>query len=288
MGWSNDIPSPFAVGGDGVSGRIEVYDASNNLLATIDENGMIVYDALGNIVDRNDANGIEVLGTDGSSLFLSVGGGAAMEATPPELPGHPIKPAVVYGGSFEDAFERIVQLGLEGPGVDGLGFAQVIIFGEDGISGAPAFIQATGRFEANGKTIVGTEDVLNSAQGAATTTSATFVNMPAPSSLSFTKQWDDTYTDLVVDLDVGVRVTVAGATGAEFAILCDGVDTVITKKEIFTIGEHETASGIVKLTGLAAGTYTIQVRWRRNYGGGTLNSDNNDQISLSVREVAIT
>ncbi len=47
MGWSNDIPNPFTVGGGGVSGRIEVYRANDTLLATIDENGIFFYDEQG-------------------------------------------------------------------------------------------------------------------------------------------------------------------------------------------------------------------------------------------------
>lgn len=44
MGWSNEIPNPFIVGGGGVSGSILVLDALGRTLITIDSAGMTVFD----------------------------------------------------------------------------------------------------------------------------------------------------------------------------------------------------------------------------------------------------
>ncbi len=50
MGWSNDIPNPFVVGGGGISGRIEIRNASNVLIGYIDSTGVWVVDPDGSYV----------------------------------------------------------------------------------------------------------------------------------------------------------------------------------------------------------------------------------------------
>lgn len=135
--------------------------------------------------------------------------------------------------------------------------------------------------------IVGNKTVLNTAQGAGTTTSATYVDLPATSSLSFTKLYDAAETKLCVSLSVGARITVATFTAVRFGVRINGADYDVAHTEIADLSKHGTMSGEREVTGIPAGTYTVQVRYRRVSGGGTINVDSNDWLSLTVEEVPV-
>ena len=73
---------------------------------------------------------------------------------------------------------------------------------------------------------------------------------------------------------------VAGITGAEFALQVDtGTDVPIARVFIDAIDSHRTVGGSVILAPLV-GTRTINLRWRRLAGAGTLTQDLNDQNLL--------
>lgn len=124
---------------------------------------------------------------------------------------------------------------------------------------------------------------LSALTGAGTTTSATYANMPATSSQAVTKA--SAGTRLRIEFSCSSFVTVA-STVTSFAVLVNGVDTDISRLFFNPASTHEACpTGIVYISGLAAGAWTVQARWKRTSGTGTLTLDANDWISLDVMEV---
>lgn len=91
-------------------------------------------------------------------------------------------------------------------------------------------------------------------------------------------------TRVEVDLRASCFTTLATNTEATFAVGLGGTDYDIASHFCNPTGTHLSCSGIRYLTGIAAGTYTVTVRWRRTSGAGTLTRDANDTMSLSVKE----
>lgn len=132
-----------------------------------------------------------------------------------------------------------------------------------------------------GVAVASNSESFNEVMGTDTTTSATYVDLPAPSSLTFTKRNDD--TRLYCHLDVVVSAT--GATArADFAVEVDGTDYDIIAFFISVIVTNAPVSGILHIPDIPAGTYTIQLRWKRGSGVGTLAVGSPNRISFSVEE----
>lgn len=129
-----------------------------------------------------------------------------------------------------------------------------------------------------------TEGITN-ACGTSTTTSATYVNLPATSSFSFTKQ-RGAETKLKVFMSCS-SFAQTNPAGARFAVLVNGVDTDICQHVHSAINTRNGASGMGQITGLAAGTYTVQGRWKRVSGTGTMAVNTDDWLSIRVQEVPV-
>lgn len=118
-----------------------------------------------------------------------------------------------------------------------------------------------------------------------TTTSATYVDLPATSSFSFTK------TQASSRLSIAFHITsfVAGAVGTvvRFAVQINGVDYDICHAAPSTASVREQSSGVTLTpAGIPAGTYTVKGRWRRVSGAGTPTLDGAfEWLSIQVREV---
>lgn len=121
--------------------------------------------------------------------------------------------------------------------------------------------------------------------GTATTTSGTMVDFPAPSSVSFVKRRGSSETSIKASLLLsGVRGTVANDF-VSAALRINGVDTEFASLMLATAGLRQPLVGFAIITGVPAGTYTVQMRWRRAGGTGTLTSDANDRLAIQVEEV---
>lgn len=116
-----------------------------------------------------------------------------------------------------------------------------------------------------------------------TTTSGTNATL-ATASTSLLKR--SGLTRVEVDLRASCFTTLATNTEATFAVGLGGTDYDIVSHFCNPVSTHLSCSGIRYLTGIAAGTYTVTIRWRRTAGTGTLTRDANDTLSLKVREVA--
>lgn len=121
--------------------------------------------------------------------------------------------------------------------------------------------------------------------GTDTTTSATYVNLAgtgATTSISFPKRFDATALEVVMS---PVFWANGASSGARFGARINGTDYDIC--QVAPPASARTGvSGVRKVAaGLAAGTYTVQARWLRYTGAGTLTRDTLDWFSMSVREV---
>lgn len=142
----------------------------------------------------------------------------------------------------------------------------------------------------SGDFVAGSENgisVLAVSSGTDTTTSATYVNLAgtgATTSFSFVKRFAG--TRIRIDFSATFYTTNV-ATGPSFAVLLNGTDyevarlkgaAVLANSRLHTSGFRYIPSGI------AAGTYTVQGRWRALDAGGTLTRDVNDWLCISARE----
>lgn len=136
--------------------------------------------------------------------------------------------------------------------------------------------------------------VERSADGGATT-SASYVNWPTtdPLVMSFTKRFNSDRTELLCDLRASFYTSAANVAQA-FGVSIVGTGSTVFPATDFTIIDsainaatfHDSRSGGLKVTGLAAGTYTITMRAKSD-GATTLSGDSNDNNTLIVTEIPV-
>lgn len=131
--------------------------------------------------------------------------------------------------------------------------------------------------------VAGDKQALSQLSGGGTSSSATNVNMPASSSRALTKL--TATTRVRVEFSCSSFATVAG-TEIAFAINVNGVDTDISRFRFNAANTHATCpTGVIYISGLAAGAWTFQARWRRTVGTGVMTMDTSDWITVDVQEV---
>ncbi|GAA2843931.1 hypothetical protein Acy02nite_68520 [Actinoplanes cyaneus] len=126
---------------------------------------------------------------------------------------------------------------------------------------------------------------INNAQGTGTTTVATYAALPGTSSLAFTKKYSGTQTKLIARLTASCAATAVSTV--RMAVRISGTDYDIAHRSFETVNKHDRLSGEREITGVSAGTYTVQAMWRRVSGTGTISSDSNDWLSLAIEEVPV-
>jgi len=117
-----------------------------------------------------------------------------------------------------------------------------------------------------------------------TTTSASYVSLAGTGSVtsfSFTKVWASTRVELSIAAGWSPTTSSAGVT---FGMRIDSTDYDCVK-DVKGTGVVGTPSGFAVVTGLAAGTYTVQARWKRHTGTGTLNRDTNHWLAILAKEI---
>lgn len=136
-------------------------------------------------------------------------------------------------------------------------------------------------------TIPTSETGLKVSATSGTMTSGTFVNLPSTttSSFSFTKR----ATSSSIRIDMGFRAfsASAGSTGLRLAVRINGVDYDVALGYFTTTDQYEAFAGFAYVAaGLAPGTYTVQARWRRSTGTGTITTNSGiSELDMSAREV---
>jgi hypothetical protein len=145
--------------------------------------------------------------------------------------------------------------------------------------GRPTGAQLTA-IQYNNRTGVSNQSVT---AGTDTTTSATYANLAgtgSTTSFSFTKVL--TSTNLFVTVHAGFLAATNSAI-CRFGVLVNGVDNDCGQ-DIQAAGDYIGVSGFAIISGLSAGTYTIQGRWRRVGGTGTCTRDTNTWYALEAAE----
>jgi hypothetical protein len=124
--------------------------------------------------------------------------------------------------------------------------------------------------------------------GSDTRAAGTYANMAGTGSVtSFSLVKALTPTRIRVDVAATFFSSVA-TSGARFGVLIDGVDyDVCQLRATVAANEHVTAAGFIYIGAsvVAAGTWTVQGRWLRTEGAGTLSRDSADWLAISAREV---
>lgn len=114
------------------------------------------------------------------------------------------------------------------------------------------------------------------------TTSATFVNIPNSTGVTFSKGYGATEVKLTL---FGRLRTNSVGTQAALAVQINGVDYEVDRQYFDVANCHFQLGGFVSVSGIPAGTYTVRARWRRIGGAGNVTLDDFDKFSLEAREV---
>jgi hypothetical protein len=120
------------------------------------------------------------------------------------------------------------------------------------------------------------------------TTSTTYVSMAGTGSVtSFSLVKALTSTRTRVEIGATFYTSVA-TSGARFGVLINGVDyDVCQLRADIPANQRLQVSGAIYIGAsvIAAGTWTVQGRWLRTEGAGTLTRDTGDWLAISAREV---
>lgn len=114
------------------------------------------------------------------------------------------------------------------------------------------------------------------------TSSRTFINMPNTPSVSVIKT---TGSDLMVTIRASIYRDTGFPTSVTLGAYVDVVNTSydVAILDYFTYLEAMVVSGFTRITGLAAGTYTITAQWKAPLG--TVAQDSNGFTFLKVEEI---
>lgn len=120
-----------------------------------------------------------------------------------------------------------------------------------------------------------------------TLTSSTYLDLPGASTASFPVTKYATSSRLRVDMRFEAFAD-AGSTGLRLGVRINGVDYDVAYQYWTTANQYMPFSGFAYVAaGLAAGTYTVQPRWKRATGTGVINTNSGiSELDVSVREVA--
>lgn len=120
--------------------------------------------------------------------------------------------------------------------------------------------------------------------GTDTTASASYVNLAGTGSVSsfnFTKVL--TATRIKVEIALGWQCITATAN-IQGGVLVNGTDYDCVKGGA-QISQNVISPGFVIISGLAAGSYTVQGRWKRILGTGTPTRSVNEWLTISAAEI---
>jgi hypothetical protein len=118
-----------------------------------------------------------------------------------------------------------------------------------------------------------------------TTTSGGFVNMGTVSPHRFTYTKYSDHTDVLISAHIQFFVTGSAGTTGVFA-LTNGTQIVeIGRMDVNVLSAHTQTSNVSRLTGMQAGTHTMNMQWARFGGAGVLSITSDDTISVSLQEV---
>jgi hypothetical protein len=274
-----------------IRGILNVIDPDGSYVKIYDQmpgSGAIIEFHLPTAVGINQTPGFvqtgvdPVFGTKGMSLV-----GPTYGAVPPAasiisfLPGFLTIDStamdMITRGDWEVAFEGppgtfVIKFQVQYPSGD-VFCAGVNAYGNSFISGDGGI---------NTRQITASNEGINVVAGVGTVAAAGFVNMPATSSFVVRKQYTATRIRVRMCADA---FSTAANTVAQYGANINAVDTIVTELTMNTMNVHSQGFGEAYIgAGLAAGNYTIQGRWQRTAGAGTVTSGG--RLIMMAEEVA--
>lgn len=290
-GWSINYDGSAEFNNITVRGTLNVTDPDGSYVKIYDErpgDGAIIEFHLPTAAGINQTPGFvqtgvdPIFGTKGMSLI-----GPTYGAVPPPAsiisltPGFAVFDATsmsfVTRGDWEVAFELTpnnftIMFQVQYP------TGNVVCNGID----ARGTVTVSGDGGLNTRQVTASGEGINVLAGAGTVAALGFVNMPVTSSFTFRKQY--AATRIKVSMAVDAFSTAVNTVG-QYGVLINGVDYPITDLTLNTANNHGQASGFDRVAaGLAAGNYTIQGRWQRTAGAGTVTAGG--RLSISAEECA--
>lgn len=131
---------------------------------------------------------------------------------------------------------------------------------------------------------IGNSNGICQAAEADTTTAAAYEDLGTPlSSFTFVKL--STATAIKVEMTITCFCSVATGTVVRFGVQINGSDYDVAQFYFNNTGEHLQVAGVRRIPGIPAGTYTVQPRWYRQAGTGTLATDTSDWLTVHATEV---
>lgn len=129
------------------------------------------------------------------------------------------------------------------------------------------------------------EDVFVNLGGSSITVSTTTSYADITSaSKSWTKILGSSASDVIVTATLSGQSS-ATNTGVKIGVNINGTDTDVILFAFSSANVHHTLpTGYARISGLAAGTYTVKLRAKRTSGTGTFTIDANDTVSFRVEE----
>ena len=120
--------------------------------------------------------------------------------------------------------------------------------------------------------------------GSFNTNSTSFSNHGDVPALNFVKRYEDTRVALTTTIGC---FPAAVSLAVEFAMLINGTDRVTGGNTwAATVANHVTVTGTTAVTGIPAGAYAVNARWRRPVGAAAVGSNGADYYFASAEEIA--
>lgn len=258
-------------------------------------NYLQVYNSSNVLIGEFNPTWLKVIGSSGGevSLRTDVGGstGVFFRPTNPDV-GHSVfNIGFIYGLNL--GADRCM-LSIESPMLDSLSIARINLIADPTL-GSECNITAlltalTGELTVKGDTVSGSNEGVNAkavTSGTDTTTSGGYVNLAGTGSVtsfSFVKRFDSTRIRVQMGC-AAMYSAVSNPTLAMLGVRINAVDTDVAQVFCATLNERYGNSGVARITGVPAGTYTVQGRWKRVSGPGTLTRDANDWLTIDASEV---
>lgn len=121
-------------------------------------------------------------------------------------------------------------------------------------------------------------------------TSTAFIDLVEFGTFVFTKNFDNTFVRMQVQVQAFVTTAIAKPFwGLRLTPTSGGVgytpaDISMGGLQINALSTHITYTSMRRITGIPAGTYTVSLRWRRVSGTGTISADTNDAYAVELDE----
>lgn len=124
-----------------------------------------------------------------------------------------------------------------------------------------------------------------------TTTSASYVNMAgagSQTSFSFIKRFPSTQTRIKIHMSGSMWGAGTLPVAVMFGVRINSTDFDVYRQQIdAAAGNNTYGQGIAYVSGIPAGTYTVQGRWKRLSGTATPNRDTGNWLTIMAEEVSV-